>query len=284
MAKALGLVVTVVVLEVGVLLSAVVPGEFKKTLAVPAVAISRNALLAGITQEVKVKATLGVFHSAEEGHAQNVLVELERLLNVLDSQHGVVHAVGADIRRGDVFSFLQGFKANYLDPIRVLIQSKGNVSHGALVQRLLELVAGVEEALAGRLDVVHADASVAKSTVGLFVAIVDLEVGVVFRAVVVSELNNALSVGEVLSVGDGVGAVVGQEVEVELGFGELEVLDDLHSKELVESNYFGVPVSIRLSVAAPFRSTYWPSWGPSHESLELLAWFHVQRSLITYMV
>jgi hypothetical protein len=63
------------------------------------------------------------------------------------------------------------------------------VPHATVGQLLLELVAGILDALAGGLDVVDADAGVAEAAVRLLVTGSDGEVGVVLSAVVVGELG-----------------------------------------------------------------------------------------------
>jgi hypothetical protein len=91
MAKPLRLAVAVVILEVLVLLGSIIPRQLQQALAVSrARALSRNALLARIAQEVEVETSRLRFVLAEQRHAEHLLVELERLLGVLDPQHGVV--------------------------------------------------------------------------------------------------------------------------------------------------------------------------------------------------
>lgn len=109
--------------------------------------------------------------------------------------------------------------------------------HAAVRQLLLELVAGVLDALARGLDVVDADTRVPKASVGLDVAVVDLVGVIVLGAVVVRELDDSLAVERLISVGEGLGGVVAEEVEVELGVGEGELIDEAHAEELVEFDY-----------------------------------------------
>lgn len=80
MAVALRLVVAVVVVEVGVVLGAMVVRKLQQTLAL--------ATLAGlvlVAQEVQREAV--VLHGVNQRHAQHVLVEIERLLRILDTNH-----------------------------------------------------------------------------------------------------------------------------------------------------------------------------------------------------
>lgn len=89
MAKALRLLVAVVVAKVLVLLGAVVPRQLEDALATGLVALG-NALLARVPQEVEAEAgLLGVVRPVQR-HAKDLLVELERLFCVLDPEHGVV--------------------------------------------------------------------------------------------------------------------------------------------------------------------------------------------------
>lgn len=108
------------------------------------------------------------------------------------------------------------------------------MAHAPVGQLLLELVAGVLDALAGGLDVVDADARVAEAAVGLGVAVVDLVLGVVLGAVVVRQLDEALAVPHVAAARRGLGRVVAEEVQVKFGVGELELLDQGHAQEGVE--------------------------------------------------
>lgn len=146
------------------------------------------------------------------------------------------HAIGTRISLGDVFSLLDGLLANDLDPVAVGVKHKGNVLHATVAQLLLELVPGVLDALAGRLQVVDTDAGVAEPAVRLRVTVDDLVVGVVLGAVVVGELDDALAVHKRVAVGGGLGAVVSEKVQVKLGIGVFDLVDDAHSEELVEFN------------------------------------------------
>jgi hypothetical protein len=87
----------------------------------------------------------------------------------------------------------------------------------------------------------YADTSVAKSTVRLGVAIVDLVLCVILSAVVVGKLDQPLTVPDGVAMGQGVWRVVAQEVQVKLVVRELELLDDRHAKVFVEFDRgFGV--------------------------------------------
>jgi len=86
------------------------------------------------------------------------------------------------------------------------------VPHPAVGQLLPELVAGVLDALARGLDVVHADARVAEAAMRFVVAVVGLVGGIVLGAVVVREFDHALAIGDAAALGHGARSVVCQEV------------------------------------------------------------------------
>lgn len=147
------------------------------------------------------------------------------------------HAICLNICRLHLRSLLNRLLANNLNPVAIRVQCKGNVVHAPICQLLLEFVASVLDTLARSLNVINADASVAEATVGLFVPIVDGVVGVILGAVVVRQLDDALAIGEVVSMGQSLGAVIGHEIEVELCFRVLELLNDFHAQELVEFDW-----------------------------------------------
>lgn len=100
MPKALRLLVAVMVPELGVLLGAVVPRELQQALLAPREPVRRHALGPGVAQEVQVEpGRLGLV-GPEQRHAQHLLVELERLLGVLDADHRVVLREGRGKREG----------------------------------------------------------------------------------------------------------------------------------------------------------------------------------------
>lgn len=97
MSKALRLVVAVVVLERGILLCAIVPGQLEKTLtiscgvyAVGRLGGIRETVVARVAEKIKIELCVLVLACSEEAHTENFLVELEGLLVILDSDHGVV--------------------------------------------------------------------------------------------------------------------------------------------------------------------------------------------------
>jgi hypothetical protein len=108
------------------------------------------------------------------------------------------------------------------------------VPHPPVRELLLELVTGILDALAGRLDVVDADASVAEAPVRIAVAVVDLVIGVVLGAVVVRQLDKTLAIPDIVAMRRRLGRVVAQEVEVELGVRERELLEESHAEVFVE--------------------------------------------------
>ncbi len=74
----------------------------------------------------------------------------------------------------------------------------------------------------------------AEASAGLVVPVRDPEGRVVFRAVVVRELDEALSVGPVVTVGEGLWAVVCEEVQAEFAIREVKLVDPLETEQLVE--------------------------------------------------
>lgn len=92
MAEALRFAVTVVVRESLVLFGAVVPGQFKETFTIAGLAFLGDTLGSGIAKEVEVESCVGRLVGSEERHAQDLLVKLEGLLRILDTDHGVVLA------------------------------------------------------------------------------------------------------------------------------------------------------------------------------------------------
>jgi len=93
--------------------------------------------------------------------------------------------------------------------------------------------------LARGLDIIDADTKVSKALTWLRIAVGDLKVWVVFAPVVVCEFDYTLTVRPVVSGGGALGGVVGEEVEIEFVFRELEFADLFHSKELVEFDLGG---------------------------------------------
>lgn len=146
----------------------------------------------------------------------------------------MVHPVRSRVRRLDTLRLLDGPLADDLDPVAVRIQREGDVPHAPVRELLLELVPGVFDPLARRLDVVDADARVAEAPVRLGVAVGHLVLRVRLGAVVVRELDDALAVSPVRAGGRCGRRVVGEEVQVELVLREGEVVDLLHAEELVE--------------------------------------------------
>ena len=95
MTKSLRLIISIVILEIGILLSTIIPCQLQKTLTVSCRVDSvrrccRNALLARITKEVEVEFRICILACSEQGHAEDVLVELEGFLVVFDPDHGMV--------------------------------------------------------------------------------------------------------------------------------------------------------------------------------------------------
>lgn len=235
MSESLRLSVTVVVNLALLVLSAVVPGQLEQTFplghGVLGVLLHLRVGL-GVSQEVEVEAGLLVLGGTQQGHAHDLLVELQAALGRLHPEHGVVESVVTRVGgRADILVMA----TDELDPVSIGVLRERNVSHAAFGQLLLERVSGILDSLAGRLDVVHGDGNVSESTVRLGVSVHHAVVRVVLRAVVVGEFQDGVAVREVpVTTLQRVGAVVGEEVEGELGFGEVQMLDLVQSQKVVE--------------------------------------------------
>lgn len=160
------------------------------------------------------------------------------------------HAVSARVRSdalllGVLSAPRAGLLRDDLDPVSVGVEREGDVLHAAVGQPLLEPVAGLLEPPARRLDVVDRDADVSEPAVRLLVSAVDRVVCVRLGPVVVRQLDDALAVRDAVPGRRRRRRVVRQEVQVELRLGELQLLDQAQSQELVE-----LDCRIRLSSAA----------------------------------
>lgn len=234
-AESLRLRITVVVDGALLLLRAVVPCQLEQ--AFPLCDTVLRTLLdlgvrLGITQEIEIELGIGILNGPDQSHAHGLLVELQAGLGILDTQHGMVQTVGARVSSGR--EILIG-ATDDLHPVAIGVLGKSNVSHTALGQLLLESISGVLDALAGSLDVIDGDGDVAETAVGLGVTIDNAVVGVILGTVIVAELQHRIAVGEMAVTTLQRGrAIVGEEVVAELPFGEIELLDDIHTEELVE--------------------------------------------------
>ena len=150
------------------------------------------------------------------------------------------HGVRSDICLLHVLGFLVVVSGNNLDPVTIGVKDEGNVAHTSIGKLLLELVASILDSLAGGLNIVDRDTGVPEATVRLLVTVVYLVVGIILGSVVVSQLDETLSVKGALVVRQGLGRIIAEEVEVELVIGELELLDKAHSQELIELSCSGV--------------------------------------------
>lgn len=137
----------------------------------------------------------------------------------------MVHAIGFDVGFLHIFGLCDVILANNLDPVLIGIQSKlqdnqfrhhprglftdthRDVMHPAVLQLLLKLISCVLQSLTRSLDVVHRDADMPETFSGLLVAIVWLVGSIILRAIVVSELNDALAISPVIARGYGLGRV-----------------------------------------------------------------------------
>lgn len=241
MAETLRLVVTIVVYLTLLLFGAMVPCQLKETFlagewidAVGRILVLGNSIATGIPQEVQCEARLFVVAGPHEFHAHDVLVECERLLRILHSNHRVVHAVARGFGRGYVFGFIDILLADDLDPVAVWVKCEGYASHSAVGELFLELVPGIFNSFAGCLDVVYANANVAKAFAWILVAVVHCVAVVVLGAIIVGQLDDAFSVGPMGSLRCRLSTIVRQEVEVKLVVWKLELVDLRHAQQLVE--------------------------------------------------
>ena len=146
---------------------------------------------------------------------------------------GTYETVFLHARLLDPFRLLDRILPDDLHPVAVGIQGEGDAPHAAVRQFLLELIPSVFEPLAGRLDVVDADANVSEALARIAVAVGNFEGGVVLRAVVVRQLEDAFAVGPVVACGGGLGRVIGEEVQVEFVVRKGELVDLFEAEELV---------------------------------------------------
>jgi hypothetical protein len=124
----LRLVVTVVILDAVVALRAVVVRQLENTLAISDRVNAVCRLLGSlgtVAEEVECEAGLLLFRSALEGHAHDVPVEFERLLSILDSDHGVVHAVCVDVRLL-ALGLTDGVLGDDFDPVAVGVEGESD--------------------------------------------------------------------------------------------------------------------------------------------------------------
>ena len=144
------------------------------------------------------------------------------------------HSVRASVSLLDILSLLQRLLPDDLHPVAIRVKHKSNVLHPPISELLLEPVASIFKALASCLKVVNRDAKMAEALVRLCVAIGDLVVRVVFRAVVVCELDDALTICPMVAVRNRLWAIVCEEVEVKLGVRVRQLINELHAQELIE--------------------------------------------------
>lgn len=108
--------------------------------------------------------------------------------------------------------YSSGSRANYktlsFDIILgVFTDTHRDVMHPAVLQLLLKLISRVLQSLTRSLDVVHRDADMPETFSGLLVAIVWLVGSIILRAIIVSELNDALAISPVIARGYRLGRV-----------------------------------------------------------------------------
>lgn len=228
MTEALGRGVAVVIHGTILLLGAIIPSQFQQSLHVRGFAVRGDLC---ISQEVQIKLGIRVLDCANQGHTHRLLVEFETGLGILDTQHGVVHAVGARVGGGG--QILLG-PLNDLDPVSIGILRKGDVSHATLGQLLLKRISGILDPLASDFNVVDGDGEMAEASVWLGVAVDDTVLGVVLGTPIVAEFDGTLEIGKVAISIQRLRAGIGQEVVCELSFRDIHLDDHAHTEELVE--------------------------------------------------
>ena len=182
---------------------------------------------------IQVEPIFLIFRGTHESHPHDILIKLQRLLVVLDSDHAVIEAVGCRICFFYVLRLLYGIEGDDFNPITVRVKSKGNVTHLPIAQLLLEFKTGVFDALARCLNVVYADTNMTKAFARVRIAICDLEALVILGAVIVGQLQDTLTVSPVSSMGHSLGRVIGKEIQVEFRIWILDFVDLLHPKHLI---------------------------------------------------
>lgn len=125
-----------------------------------------------------------------------------------------------------------------LYPVSIRVVDKGNVSHPAILGPLLELDAELIESLASSLEIVDGDTDVAETSSRLLVTGgVALEAGIILSTPVVTELEDTLSVEElvpdVFLVEVGVVETVGEGKEVVGKVTAGRLVENLHTKNLL---------------------------------------------------
>lgn len=98
----------------------------------------------------------------------------------------------------------------------------------------------------------------AKATMRLCIAVVDLILGIVLRPVIMGELDESLSVGYMFSMRYRTGAIITQEVQVKFCLGKFCLLDDLHAQELVELDFNKKVLSVRHLVKVSSKAASLP--------------------------
>src|SRR5205814_8133672 len=116
--------------------------------------------------------------------------------------------------------------SNKLDPVPIWIQQKCDICICSILQLLMELIPFILKPLAGRLDMVDADADIAKPPKWFHIAIINFIRVVILGAVIVCQLKDSFSVCPVLAVMQRLLRVVCKEVEGEFGVGEIELFND----------------------------------------------------------
>lgn len=120
-----------------------------------------------------------------------------------------------------------------MDPVAVWIQSNHR-----LVPRdnLLELITSFGQRLVGRLHIRHRDRDVGEAEVRALITTAHSIIIITLSAVVVSELDQALTIKGELPMGRRTWAVDTKEVQIELILRKRKLLDNAKSKKLIKLN------------------------------------------------
>ena len=137
------------------------------------------------------------------------------------------------VRLASEVSDLLGRKGISITYISVRIKRKSDISHSSIRQFLLELIPSIFDLLARGLDSIYADTNMAKAFARLRIAISNLEVFIILSAIIMRELQHALTSGPVRARLETAGRVVGQEVKIEFVVRVFDLVDLFHAQHLV---------------------------------------------------
>lgn len=228
-AKALRLIVAVVVLEVLLVFGAMVMSQFEQPFDLrlrTRIALARLWYSGTVAQKVQRKASARVVRGALERHAHDILIESQRPFGILDADHGVIHPRGIDIGAMLILGLLDWSLRNDLYPVAIGIERKCNRLHTAVGQLLLEFVTSIFETLAGSLDIIDRNTDMTETLVWFGIAI---GVSLFGRLVIVSQFNYSLTIRPRRLVRDCAWTVIGEKVQIEFGIWLFNLVDLLHA-------------------------------------------------------